>query len=86
MKNICASEPTLILSVVSAGVALAMGFGLTITTQQMGLIMAFASAVLGVINRSQVTSPASLAAMKPKDLDAAQKTPEPVKDVVTKLP
>ena len=86
MKSIWAAEPTLVLSVVSAGVALAVGFGAHVTTEQMGLIMAFAAAVLGLINRSQVTSPASLAAMKPKDLDAAQRTPEPVKSVVEKLP
>lgn len=48
-------EPTMILAVVSAGVSLGMGFGLMITTEQFGLIMAFVSTVLGLITRSQVS-------------------------------
>lgn len=86
MNSLWKAEPTMILSVVSAGLALVMGFGVNITPQQMGLVMAFASAVLGLINRSQVTSGASLEAMKPKDLAQAQATSEPVKAVVQKLP
>jgi hypothetical protein len=79
-------EPAMILSVVSAGLALGMGFGLNITPQQMGLIMAFASAVLGLITRQQVTSPASLQALTPTTLAAAQGASQPVKDTVRKLP
>ncbi len=86
MKNFWSAEPTLILSAVSAALSLAIGFGLNITTQQMGLIMAFAAAVLGVLNRSQVTSPATLQQMTPKSLAEAQDTAQPVKDVVKKLP
>lgn len=86
MKNLWQAEPTMILSVVSAGIALAIGFGAHISTQQMGLIMAFVAAVLGLINRSQVTSPATLDAMTPATLGAAQSTLQPVKDVVRKLP
>lgn len=86
MSNLWKAEPTMILSVVSAGIALAIGFGAHISTQQMGFIMAFVAAVLGLINRSQVTSPASLDAMTPATLNAAQSTLQPVKDVVRKLP
>ncbi len=86
MASLWKAEPTMILAVLSSGLALGMGFGLTITTQQMGLIMAFATTVVGLINRSQVTSPASLQAMTPATLAAAQQAPEPVKDTVKKLP
>ena len=86
MNNLWKAEPTMILAVVSAGIALAIGFGANITTQQMGLIMAFAAAVLGLINRSQVVSPATLQEMTPKTLAAAQDTAKPVADVVKKLP
>lgn len=86
MKSLWSAEPTMVLSVVSAGIALAIGFGANITTQQMGLIMAFAAAVLGLINRSQVTSPASLQQMTPATLASAQDAAQPVRDVVKKLP
>ena len=58
------SEPTMMLAVLSAGLSLGMGFGLHLSTQQMGLIMAFAAAILGMINRSQVT-PQSQDSTKP---------------------
>ncbi len=86
MKNFWQTEPTLILAVVQAGLALGMGFGLNISAQQMALILTFTGTVLAVVNRSVVTSPAALQTMSPKTLDAAQKTPEPVADVVKKLP
>lgn len=43
------------LAVVQAALALAVGFGLTISTEQMALIEAFASVVLGFVARQQVT-------------------------------
>lgn len=86
MGNLWKAEPTMILSVVSAGIALAVGFGAHISTQQMGLIMAFSAAVLGLINRSQVTSPQTLQDMTPKNLAEAQDAAAPVKDIVKKLP
>ncbi len=86
MKSLWTAEPTMILAVVSAGIALAIGFGAHISTQQMGLIMAFVAAVLGLINRSQVTSPAALQNMTPQTLATAQDAAQPVKDVVKKLP
>lgn len=48
-------EPALILAALQAIIALAVGFGLDITTEQVGLIMAASAAVLGVIVRQNVT-------------------------------
>ena len=48
-------EPVAFLTVVQAGLALAVGFGVPITTQQMGLLMAFSAALLGFVTRSKVT-------------------------------
>lgn len=86
MKNLWDAEPTMILAIVSAGIALAIGFGAPITTQQMGLIMAFVAAILGAVNRSQVTSPKSLQQLTPATLADAQNATQPVKDTVRKLP
>ena len=47
----------MILAVLNAGIALVITFGLTLTVEQVGAIMAFSSAVLGLVTRSQVTSP-----------------------------
>ncbi len=55
MKNLWNREPAAILGAVSAGIALAVGFGLNISTEQTGLILAFVSVVIGLITRSQVT-------------------------------
>ena len=86
MTNLWKAEPSMILAVVSAGLSMGMGFGLHLTVQQMGLIMAFVAAVLGLINRSQVTSPATLQALTPATLAAAQDAAQPVKDTIKKLP
>ncbi len=86
MGNLWSKEPTMILAVVSAGLAMGMGFGLPVTPQQMGLIMAFAAAVLGLINRAQVTSPQTLQDMTPATLAKAQDAAQPVKDTIRKLP
>ena len=80
------SEPTMLLAVVQAGLALGMGFGLNITAQQMALILTFTGAVLALINRSQVTSPATLQNMTPATLASEQDAAQPIKDVVKKLP
>ena len=53
-------EPAVLLSLVSSVIALAIGFGLDITSEQVGLIMAAVTAVIGVVTRSQVYSPASV--------------------------
>lgn len=48
-------EPVAILFVVQTGIALAIGFGLEITNEQMALILTFTGAVLTLITRQQVT-------------------------------
>lgn len=48
-------EPAAVLAVVQAGLALGIGFGLSLTTEQMSLILAFTAAVLGLVTRSKVT-------------------------------
>lgn len=54
MKNLWNREPAMILATVQAGLALAMGFGVELTTEQMALILAFSGAVLGLWTRSKV--------------------------------
>lgn len=48
-------EPAATLAVVQAALALAVGFGLALTGEQVALILAFTAAVLGWVTRSQVT-------------------------------
>ena len=61
------SEPALILGAVQAALALAVSFGLGLSSGQIGAIMAFASAVTAMIVRSRVTpmGKASTAASSP---------------------
>lgn len=48
-------NPVLILAVVQAAVALAVSFGLNLDGQQVGVIMAFAAAILGLVANRKVT-------------------------------
>ena len=50
-------EPAVWLGLIQAGLALGVGFGLHLTTEQMGLIMAFAATVGAVIVRANVYAP-----------------------------
>jgi hypothetical protein len=43
------------LALTQSALALAVGFGLHITTEQFGLLMAFTAALLGFITRTQVS-------------------------------
>jgi hypothetical protein len=47
-------EPALILAAVQAVLAVAIGFGLDVTPEQLSLILAATAAVLGLITRSRV--------------------------------
>lgn len=49
-------EPAVILGLVQSALALAIGFGLNLSTEQVGLILAFSAAVLAFVTRSQVTA------------------------------
>lgn len=48
-------EPALVLGLIQAVIALAIGFGLDISPEQFGLIMAASAAAASVIVRAQVT-------------------------------
>lgn len=58
-------EPVAWAAVIQSGIALAMGFGLNITSVQQGLIQTFAATVMAVILRSQVTPVTPPAPPKP---------------------
>ena len=49
------SEPALLLGALNALIALAVGFGLPVTSTQVGLINAAVAAILAVILRTQVS-------------------------------
>ena len=48
-------EPAVILGLVGALIALGVGFGLPVSQEQTGLILAAVSAVLGFVTRARVT-------------------------------
>lgn len=48
-------EPSLVLGLLQAGLALAIGFGLQLSGEQVALIMAFAATIASVWVRSKVT-------------------------------
>jgi len=64
MWNLWNREPALILGALNTGIALALSFGLHLTTEQVGAIMAFTSAVLAIATRSQVSWDTSKTAVK----------------------
>lgn len=53
--SILTREPVAIQAVIQAGLGMAMGFGLNMTTEQMGLVLMFTAAMLALITRQQVT-------------------------------
>lgn len=59
IKNLLATEPSLVLGALTALIALAVGFGLHISPEQVSLILAAVAAVMSVILRRTVTSPAT---------------------------
>lgn len=48
-------EPAMVVAFVGAVIALAVSFGLNLTDQQVGAIIALVTIVLGLITRSQVS-------------------------------
>ena len=55
MKNLWDTEPVLILGAVQAAIALAVAFGIDLTSEQTATIVAFSAAVLSVVARRKVT-------------------------------
>ena len=49
------SEPVLVMGLIQAGLAMALGFGLSWTAQQEALVLTFAAALMSVIVRSKVS-------------------------------
>lgn len=62
MGNMWRHEPIVILGVIEAGLALLLAFGFDLTGEQVGAIMAFAAAVVAVVGRQNVFSPATIEA------------------------
>lgn len=55
MGTLWGREPALILGVVQAVLAVAISFGVDLTPQQVGMILAATAAVLALITRQRVT-------------------------------
>jgi hypothetical protein len=60
-STIFGREPAVVLGFVQVVIALAVGFGLDLSTSQQALIFAAAAALIALIVRSQVTPVASIA-------------------------
>ena len=54
VKALWRAEPVAILAAVNALIALGVGFGLNLSTEQQALILAAVSALIGLFARSQV--------------------------------
>jgi hypothetical protein len=55
MQNFWNTEPTSIIGLIRIGITLSVSFGLELTNEQTGLIIAFTEAMLTVLHRSRVT-------------------------------
>lgn len=55
MNTIFGREPAAILGLIQAGLALAIGFGLNWTGEQVALVLAFSAAAVAVITRQTST-------------------------------
>lgn len=54
------TEPALILGALQSAMALAVSFGLSLTPEQIGAILALSAAVLAIVTRQLVTPNAKL--------------------------
>ena len=59
LTSLWGREPAMILAVVQAALALFVVFGLRLSAEQIGAVLALTAAVLGLLTRSQVTPVAS---------------------------
>jgi len=55
LADLIKSEPVFFQAVIQAGIALGISFGLSMTTEQVGAIMAFTAALLAFLTRTAVT-------------------------------
>ncbi len=56
ISNLFDREPAILLGLVNAALALAVGFGLSVSAEQVALINAFVGTVISFVIRSQVSS------------------------------
>lgn len=54
MSNLWDREPVMVLAVVQTGLALLLAFGVALTKEQVGAVLAFTAAVLGLVVRRKV--------------------------------
>ena len=59
LANLWGREPAMILAVVQGALALVVAFGLQLSAEQIGAVLALSAAILGALTRSQVTPVAS---------------------------
>lgn len=55
MSNLWGREPAMVLAFVQAVIVLAVAFGLKLSAEQTGAILALTAVILGLVTRSQVT-------------------------------
>lgn len=60
--NLWQKEPAVIIGLISAALSLGVAFGLPLSMEQKAAIIAFLTILGSVITRSQVSSPATVAA------------------------
>jgi hypothetical protein len=70
VKNLWNREPAAILAAVQAVIALAVSFGLELTPEQIGSVLAVTATVLGLLTRAAVV-PASILEQIKQQRDAA---------------
>ena len=58
--NLWGRNPAMVLALVGAVISLGVAFGLELTAEQTGAILALVQIILGLITRSQVTPTATL--------------------------
>ena len=60
LTNLWGREPAMVLALVQTVIVLAVSFGLSLTPEQTGAILAVTAVVLGLLTRTQVYSPTSV--------------------------
>ena len=55
MQNLWNREPAMIIGLVQSAIILLVSFGLNLSNEQTGAILAFTAAVLAIVTRSQVS-------------------------------
>ncbi len=63
MRKLLATEPVVIVAVVQAGLVCAAAFGLDLTAEQIAGLVGFFSAVLALVVRQVVATPATVVAV-----------------------